>query len=259
MGTHLYNFVRSFKDKRITKVFLIDFLFFTIFLLAVLGFNSYMEGQSSQIGVSAEELQELMVNNPLEAKAILSSLTGFFTLFIVGFLFIFIGGFIAYSYTRKLVWNRLSHNRTKLWRWTGINITLLIVYILFLPIFLIIRFLATTLLGFFGITSIYSNNIITLASLLFLVIFTFLTYYNFSLCYQVFNSIGKTFSIIKRRWNRLWRAYLFIMLTTILLSLVTSFLKKQLLYQATLYSIITGISTLLLFAWIRIYLVRIIK
>jgi hypothetical protein len=261
MNKHLQNYLHSFKNyKLITKVLLYDLLFW---LATLAGFSALFFNLSkkiAQFGATPQELQNIILQDPVKAQEIFAQLSSFLLTFSVGIIFILIGTLLLYSYTRKKIWNTISKHKTKYKRWNGVNLLLPIIYIilaiLFALIMLIVRLITTKL----SIQIIlFINNLVLILFVIFLLIFTFLIYYNFNKSYKVFKAIGDTFNLIKVRWYRLWRAALLITATTIIFSILQSFLKKQLIFHQTIYIIIAALLFLLFIAWARVYLIQTIK
>ena len=135
MNIHLNNYLKSFKNKSILKVFLYDAIFWLIIVGIFAIFLTYYQKRSLSLASSPQELQKLILSAPAQAQEVISQLNNFLFTFIGGFFILLLLSLFLYSYTRKKKWNYLSNNKTKYWRWNALNLILLIIYIILIPVF----------------------------------------------------------------------------------------------------------------------------
>ena len=103
---------------------------------------------------------------------------------------------------------------------------------------------------------IFTKSINAFFVLLFTV-FVFLAYYSFANKNKVWESVGNTFHLIKKHCSKLWKMFLFIVFTGLIISIISFYIEKQLFLQPLWITTSVSIGILLLFlSWMRLYLVK---
>ena len=251
-----FTFSKSFR-----RNFIVDVLTVVVITLLFLGFGAFLEQKANEIsdGKSIEQLKVDLLAGDVESNQLfVDNIRSFTYYFVGGGIILLLLTFILFSYSRQLIWkNSLKIN----WKWNGIILILLILFILYLLFYALVRLIVNSYLTFGNQTSadIFSQSLNAFFFLIFIT-FTFLTYYNFVHKNKVWETIGSTFSLIKVKWAILWKSFLLIVLTGIIISIITYYIQKQLIFQPAWVTSSLSIGILLLFlSWTRLYLVDTIK
>jgi len=259
LNKHLTDYFHSFKLKKEQWYpFLVDSVFLFLFTWAVVFFSNLITSKAYLIsqGKTADQLKQMLLSMEIDkATAFLSGLKSFFLTFIIGLIVIVIGSLLLFSLSRKLIWTYLLKKKTPYWKWNGLNLVLIIQVIIFLLIFGVLRILLGTIFTLFK-SQIVLDIFYALFSLftgIILVLYLFLVYFSFTEKYAVWNSIGQAFHLIKVKWSNLWPAFLLILATFGILSLLLWPLNYWLVSYKTLLLILNTLLTLFFLAWARVY------
>jgi len=265
MNKTLKSYLNSFKEQKIIRIFLIDFVFFTTIYLLAQGFNYFLQKKSAIFqGRTANEIQQLILSAPQEAQIILTQLKSFMILFFIGLIFLIVFTVLFYSLTRAYLWNYLLKNKlTKknYWKWNILVIVLIIPFIIYFFIALVIKLIITQLLFFINnqvVIQIINNYLILILFVIYL-IFIFLSYYVFTKKYNVWESLGEAFQLIKIKFKELKIIFLFSLLNLFVISVILFLLTYFLKYQQMLLLFFNLILFLLFLAWLRVYLVKVLQ
>ena len=256
-------FLNSFHDPtRIGKVFVIDtlaigalFVLWYIFLqiLTKLAYN--MSG-----GKTIEDIKaQILLGSPEIQQAFLSSIKTFVLVSIIGTIVAIFLTLLIFSYSRRLLWKELvdANLPRKVWKWLSLIVILFFFSLVLLTIFILLKYLLTLSFATQSTTFAVLNVLFNFS---FLVLFLFLgniIFYSFTTTQKIWLSIGSAFHLIKVKWSQLWRAFLLILGTGIIISFLTSLLTRIPSFQKPwIISTITLLLFLLYLAWMRIYLVK---
>ena len=265
MNKHFKNYYKSLKLRRsFWYTFLVDGVFLSVLSLVLYFFNNIITQKAYVIsnGKTVDELKAMLLSmDPVKAQGMLDSLRGFVFTFVGGLIVIIVGGFLLYSLTRKIIWNYLTKHKTKYWKWNTLTLVLIIpiiIYFVFFSIIKIVSQVGINLLTNLTISSLL-NSLVNLIGLVGGLIFVFLVYLSFSKNYLVWDSIGKSFHLLKKRWSRVWPLFFLSLLTALILSIIAWPFTKWFANQKIILAIISGVFSLIYLAWFRIYLYRTVE
>jgi hypothetical protein len=268
MNKHIWNYRDSFKFKKEHwRTLLIDAGFLGVMFTVISFFGNLIKKKAEMLsqGQTAEQLPQMLLNmQTVESEVFLASMQSFVITFIIGIVVILVGGLLLYSLTRKLIWDYLlqkKFNKKTYWRWNLLNLALIIPAIFYFLAFGFINLSLGYLFAKLNSQAILSAfyGLANLFLLFILVVFIFLVYYNFAKDYKVWESVGKAFSLIKEKWNKIGTMFLFILGTAVILSLVLWPLGNLLSGKPTALFSINAIISLFFLAWMRIYIFRTIE
>lgn len=256
------NYLKTFQQKdKLLVSFLSDLLSASLIVFLLYSFNSLLNYSSRSItgGRTVDELKVALVSGTIDnASQMLTNVKIFFFLATFGLVAVLLVILLIFSFSRAYLWYKLNGKKFSqkyFWRWNG---AVIVLFLLFLPYYLI-----------YGITKImfgsinFSNENIPylinqIVNYLFLVVFllfTFLVYYFFTHRYKVWGSIGDAFQSIKKYWSPLWKMFLIALLTGLVLSLISYFIIKSLVYQPSwITTLFRGFVLILYISWLRVYL-----
>jgi len=265
MNKHLRNYIRSFRfGKDYLYTLGLDVLFFGIIALALYSFNKLVTQQAYLIsnGKTTVELKQMLMSmDPVKAQAMLASLKSFVFTFVVGIVILVVGGFLLYSLSRKLIWNRLTGHKTKYWRWNILNLVLLIPLLIYLIFYSLVKIFLGSIISLMK-NQIWINifdSILSLGLLIGFLIFLYLVYSIFCKKYEVWESMGLGFKLIKKKWSRIWPLFIFSIITGLGVSLIWIPFNTWFFGQTIILGIISGGLSLIYLAWLRIYLYHTVK
>jgi len=277
MNNHFKNYFHSFKFKpTYWKTVFYDATFFILLTLIFSWMGRYLQQKSIEItaGKTPEQLQQMLASSPELLAVYLTQLKSFLVTVIILFFVLIIIFLFFYSLTRALIWNSLLKKKlTKktYWRWNTLNLALIFPLLIFGIGYLIIKVIFGLLINLIltinpdfyithstGMEIIRTvlNGTVSLILGLILLVFVLLTYYSFTQKYKVWVSIGEAFSLLKKKWSRIWRLILFSLITAVLLTLITYPLKMALLYRPLILTLIQLVVSILFIAWLRMYLLQ---
>lgn len=239
--------------------FLIDGGMIIILLLLGIAFTTILNAQAVALGAtSTEQLQQLLLSQPEQAQDIVLQLRSYVLFFLIGGLLFLLVTLALSSLSQALIWNILTRRKLSLksyGKWNLFHLALLIPLLFILLLYLIIRIGINTLLPLIvtnqNVYAIGSQFITALFGVFFL-LWYFSSCYSFTATNNVWESLGKSFSLMK---DQFFSLFTFSLLTIILLALLLlPFQNYFFLYpQRGLY--VQGAVFLLFLAWMRVYLV----
>ncbi|MBU0470854.1 MAG: hypothetical protein KKA62_03910 [Nanoarchaeota archaeon] len=268
MNVHFKNYLDSFSfKKRFWQIFAVDTA--TLFILTALWMTlgNLLTARAFAIsgGKSIEELKAVMLSGSLNAnEALLASIKSFVYIFTIGIIIATILTFIIFSLSRMIIWEKILKNKFS-WKsfskWNGLAVLVFFISLLYLLIFSLARMifnLSTLSLG--------ENTYLTLLQFLnyffFLafLIFVFVLFYSFTEVGKVWQSVSHASHIIKTRWSRLWKQFLLIYLTGLIVGFFISYLQRFFFqYPDWVYPVINLGLLLLYISWLRLYLLKAIS
>jgi hypothetical protein len=253
--------LKSFKLSNKLKItFLIELVFMTIIVSLASLFNWLLTVKSNTFsnGQTPEQVKLLFASmGPDQMNSFVNQLQSYLYFLIIGFIIIAVTTLILFSLSRAMIWSKLLKNKLSIknWkRWVLLNIAILVPILLFLIIYAIVKIMINLI-----ITSVITNNnallivnlVINYALFLFLLIFIFLVFYSFAKDQKVWQSIGHSFSLIKKTF---WKYYLFVLIVSLLMNVIGY------LISLLIASLIINMILLVLFiSWARVYLVKVLK
>ena len=265
MNKHIKNYLRSFKFKKEHwYTLIVDGLFLGILTGTLFLFNSLIVQKAYLIsnGKTADEIKQMLLSmDPVKAQAFLDTLKSFVFTFAIGLIILVVGGWFLFSLSRKLIWNHLTKHRTKYWRWNVLNLVLIVPLLIYLILFGLTKIIFNSLIAIinnqFWVS--FFNSAFNLFFLMGFISFTFLIYYNFSKKYEAWDSIGKSFHLIRKKWSRIWPLFLLSLGSAVILSALLWPVTKLFTIQSTGAVAFSGVVSLFYLAWFRLYLFRTIK
>lgn len=278
MNKSLQNYFHSFKFKKnFLQNFIADLISFSVILGFFFWLTSTLQAKMLAIsgGKSTEQIQQMITTaTPEELVPFLTGLKSILVLGIFGLIFFAALSLLLNSLTNAYIWNTLSERKlTKknYWRWNLLNLGLIIPVTIFGIFFLVCKLLLTYLFDklltispnfYFAhpqlmetIKLLFQNCLNQFFFIAFLMML-FLIYYSFVKEYKVFVSIGDSFKIIKVHWNKLWRWFIAVFLTSLIVGIMVNLLVRLLSYHQNLIFVFTAIILLFFISWARIYLVK---
>jgi hypothetical protein len=240
-------------------LFLIDLLLAGILLGALLSFNGFLNARAESLtgGKSVEEFKSgLLTASENQAKEVLSQVKILALSLFLGGAILLIFSLLLFSYSTKLSWEILLNkfNWKKYWRWNGLTIVLTLFALLWALIYLGVFFLTRVVFSADSFLVMWFLRFLGLIFLLLFLLLAFLVNYSFVHKYRVWEALGEGFHLLKKFFY--W-PLLLITVTSILISILT-FLLGKLTSQEWVYNIISGVLFLILLAWMRIYVVKVI-
>lgn len=278
MNKSLQNYFHSFKlKKNFLQTFLADLISFSIILGFFFWLTSTLQAKMLAIsgGKSAEQIQQMITTaTPEELLPFMTGLKSILVIGILGIIFFVTLSLLLNSLTNAYIWNTLTEKKlTKknYWRWNLMNLGLIIPVTIFGIFFLVLKLVLTYLFNklltispnfYFAhpqlmetIQLFFQNSLNQFFFVAFLLML-FLIYYSFVKEYKVFFSIGDSFKILKTHWNKLWRWFMAVFVTSLIVGIMVNLLVRLLSYQQNLIFVFTAIILLLFISWARIYLIR---
>ncbi|GEM_PF-5367709 len=255
-------YLKSFHDPiRIGKVFVIDtvaigalFLIWYVFLqiLTKLAYN--MSG-----GKTIEDIKaQILLGSPEMQQALLTSIKTFVLVSIIGTIVLIGLTLLLFSYSRLFLWKELVHAKHKLGKWVALLLLLLVFLVVYVVIVILLKYIVSLALGNISNTLfLIVNTLFNFSFMLVGILFVNLAFYTFTHTAKILESVANTFHLIRTKWSILWKAFLLMLVTGIIISLLTSFITYLLYLQPTwINSVVTILLFLLYLAWMRIYLVK---
>ena len=268
------NYFNSFKFKKEHWISIaIDAGFFGTIVIFFAWFNSYLESQTQVLmqGKTVEQIQALIQSGaPEKAAQYLGQIQSYLVVFVLGAVFLVVGTFLLYSFSRGLLWNYLTSKKLiwkGYWRWNLLHLAFIVPIFIYLFFVLIIKLFTGWLINFIITlpTNFYYNNaafmdgvslvlntLISFTLFLLFIILLFFTYHSYAKNNKVWPSIGDGFKLIKIHKKKLWIVVLLMLVTALVMTTVLFLLRNLLLSQSILSGIIHAIISLLFVAWLRI-------
>ncbi len=247
----------SLKEKIVLKLFVMDSIFVLFFYFATNLFGSLIIKQTVALtgGRTVDQIQQLILNNPEQAQAVVGNIKLFLFTFFGGVILILVSSYLLFSLSRFIIWNKLLNkkfDKKRYWKWNLLQLLLLGLFIVYLPIVFVSKLLINFLIeGMPAKINTFLNLTSNLLLMLVFVTFVFLVYYSFTKKYQVWNSVADVFALVKKKWTKLWKYFLLVLGTGLLLNLIL------MLLQPVLTNIVLNIAIFLLFlSWARAFLVK---
>lgn len=261
----LQQYFKSFRvDERFWKTFLVDFGIIVIITLLWLGFGHVLNSLAYNISEGKDVAQlklELLSGDVHKNEQFLASLKWFTAVFVAGSIGLGIGSLFLFSMGQSYIWCILQQQRysfKKYWRWNGLILMVTLLFTLYFLIYALVRTGITYFIPFSNDT-VYAITMSALLAIFMIAFFMFLQiiFFFFQEKYKVWESIGHGLQLITLRWSVLWKYYILIMMTGVVVSIVQYFLQKQLPFQSQW--IVIGVPLALLFlylAWARLLLLK---
>jgi hypothetical protein len=251
-------FIDSFKlDKEYARNLAIDAAALAILALLLLGYGSIMKTKTEQMtnGQDPEIFkQQLLSISPEEAQDFVKNVQQFVVLFVLGLILIVAASLGIFSYSRQLIWQK-RFNKKQFWKWNALTLLLMVFTILYLAFYFIVRVVVNLLLRiqdqslFFALQTTLSA--IFLMAFLF---FVFRLFKTFSQRRKVWESLGETFSSIKRDWNILWKKYLLAAVVGAGISVLLTMAEKEFYYKGPIFNLVLSLAVFVIFfGWVRRY------
>ncbi|MEW5896278.1 MAG: hypothetical protein AB1668_01170 [Nanoarchaeota archaeon] len=284
MNIHFKNYLDSFRlGKKYLLTLLIDALSFSVIAALWLVFGNILTARAYVIseGRSAEELKLLMLSGSLEAnKLLLANIKAFVFTFIIGLILAVVITILVFSLSRMLIWDKVlggsssfSSSSSKFaWKnfkkWNGMTLVLLLLSAVYALIYgllkVIINFLTSSLSE---TVFLWVNRGVNYLFFTIFILLMFIVFHSFSREHKAWLSVGDAFHQIKVSWPKLWRLFIFVVLTgtavSAVLSLVTFLLLKLfpslspvLMLHPGFLPLLSMAVGLLLISWIRLYLFK---
>lgn len=245
----------------------IDAVTVTVITLLLLAFGKLLETRAYAIsgGRGTEELKAWLLSASVEtSQAFLQNIKSFTYTFIIGTVLVIALVIMIYSLSQKLVWGALLNvpfSWKRYWRWNWLTAILGILLLVYLLLYIIVQTLFNVI-PWEGTSYLLATKMLSFLFILFFFLFLFLVFYSFTHSNKVFESIGTAFHLLKLHWSKLWRMFLLVLLTGLVLNLLLSFLQRFFLaaslFRSTpqLFTLLSAVVFLLFLAWLRVYVVQ---
>ena len=263
MELNLKGYLDSFRDKYIVLSTVVDVVFFAVMGPILYLFKLFTDSKTQEFlgGRTQQQLQDVIVNNPEQGQIIAQQLQSFMINFGLGVILIVLLSLFLFSLTRGYLWNKLlnkNFTKKKYWRWNSLNLALILPTLIYLVFVFIVRIIYLQTYSAINNQAAFSfiSEIISLVLIVIYLIFLFLIYYSFTFRYKVWQSIGEGFKLVKTRWNTIWRSFIFMLITLVILTVITSLLTRLFPFQETLLIYVDSVLLILFVAWMRVYLLR---
>ena len=250
-------------SKLLTKTVLIDLvtIFFIMFLFLTLGNSVKDKTLDATQGKTIEQIKIDLVSSTKEAEQLTKNIKGLVFILIGGLILATLLTIAAMTYSRMYIWDKLiNHNFKKKYAFKWLAILILTAVILFVAGLgaILLRLILNLVVSF---TSDYAIDIyVRITNMLFFVAFMFLYFIilnTFSKTKKVFESIGKSFENIKQNFKTHAKKYLRILIFSIVLSLITHYVMRLVIYQSQwIITLTSSIFLLTLVGVTRIYLTK---
>jgi hypothetical protein len=235
--------------------FVVSFYFLFLFL------GSFFTKKMESLNLDPAKLQEYIAGpSPEQFLASIEILRGFLVTYFLAMVLFFILLLAVFSLSRAYIWHRLTKKKfsfKKYARWNllvpvlvlGAGIYAFIALFTKLIIMGTIRIFITSGRILQGI-----SQTLDFALILIYIIIILLTFYHFTHSYKVFESLGKSFSTIKKKWKQLWPFFLFSLAVAFLPVIVTLPWIETLSFYPNEQVWFSAIFTFVYLAWLRGYL-----
>ena len=239
---HIWNkFKESWRvDIRFLYVFLLDLLFYAIFVPCFLLYVFFINKKAEILGniLGTQDVASYMTAaSEFELSLMTIDMKSFVLTFIIGAIIVFLIGLFAYSLSRILLWNLLAKKKFNFVKYLKFNllnlmllISLLIVGLIYSLLMFISRLVFAILFLFLALAVIY---------------FIFILYLEFVKTGRIFHSIGNTFKKMDKR------VYLLSLPVFLIISFILTVIG--LFISQNLYSIIAAAVYILFAVWMRFF------
>ena len=225
MNSHLKVFFDSFKlNSKLFYTFVIDAFTFIFITLMLLGLGELLKWQSLVIsqGKTPEELKVMLLSGTVESsQAFLSQIKLLLFFLIFGLLLFLILALLIFSLSRALIWLKLFNKKfswKKYWSWNLMTIVLTFLALIYLVFYGIARIVLNIFVLMGGEKTYLVIKYSTFGFFLFsFIILMFLVYYSFAEKGVVWHSVGNAFVLLGKYWSRLWKMFILILLTWLVL------------------------------------------
>lgn len=272
------NYLASFKlKKNFIHIFLTDVVAFSLIFVLFFWFSKYLQNKSTQLmqGRTAEEVQKLLVSsNPEQILPFLLEVRSFLLIALLFLIVLIAASLFIFSYSRAMIWhNLLKRKLNKHWRWNLLNISLIVPLAIFGFAYLIVKLITALFVSLifkfipgFSVSypqfvqGVYSvvNNIVSFYLILLMVVLIFLIYQQFTFRYRIWDSIGESFKLLKKKLKPILKLVFLAMLTALVLTLVLLPLKKFIIHLPMVYGLVNLVIAAIYFAWLRLYVLRVV-
>jgi len=266
MNKHLQNYFNSFKLKsEFFCTLIVDGLSIGVIIGLFFFFAKFLESKAMQLtgGQDVLQLKQMMLTaSPETVQLFAAQLKSFVLISFIGGIIIILAALFIFSLSRSLVWYKLLKiklTKKNYWKWNTFNLILLVLLLVYCFIFIIVKIVLVQLVSLINNPTLLQlfNNFLTLIGILIFISFLFIAYYSFAQKYKVWIAIGNAFNLIKSKWTKLWKVYLFALLTLTVISIIIFYIEKALMYQSGWLGILLSTIIFLLFiSWARIYLLK---
>ena len=269
MNKNLRTFFDSFKFNRnhwfsfavdVVAVLVITFLF--------LGLGNILAAKAYAIsnGKTADQLKiDLLTATLEESKDFLANVKGFAFYFFAGTIFAVLASLFIFSFSRMVIWSRVLQqkiSKKRYWRWNLVVLTTGLLLIPYLLVYFLLRLILDALICLIsnGIILVVYVQAIKALFILAFILFAFLVSYSFVQNYKVWLSVGNAFHLLKEKWKDLWKAFLFAVVTSVVISFFLMYAQKFLFLQPIWLGVSVNLGVFLLFlTWMRLYVLRTIQ
>lgn len=265
---YFQNYFNSFHvGKKFWLLFLIDGLAVSIITLLWLILGNMLTAKAYAIsgGKSVEELKMLILSGSLETnQLLLSNIKTFVFTFYIGVIAAIIVTLLLFSLSRMIVWEKII-NSTFSWKnfkkWNGLILAFLLLMLVYGLVWVMVRLIVNIFINLMNETAfIILSQVINFIFIIAGICFMFLLFRTFQKTHQVWHSIGDTFHVIKVSWSKLWKQYLFILFTGLIIGFIVSYLQRFFFQLPNwLFPLISTLIFLLFFSWMRMYVLNLNK
>ena len=241
-------------SKRLWSAFLLDALFVTYVVLTFSFFGGYINEHVQKLsgGKTPEQLQQSLVTlSPEKLQLFLSDLKSFLFVFLGGLFVLILSSYLLFTLTQALIWSGLHNKSFHYSRWNVMVFITACLGLLYLLGFFIIKLGLAVFLQVVKLTMIMPilNQLLILLFVVFVFLFSCHVFSSYAQEPSVWRSVERAFHLLS------WKHFLFCSLTLLILSLISWFTQKYLLFNVIepVKMAVTIALFLLFLAWMRKY------
>jgi len=258
-------FFNSFKlSSDFLYILFYDLLFYGIIRPLIYLFSYLMSRKMSAIDPDIlsklNSLANVTASQSLQIQQAAQAMNSFFYTLIIGVILMILITLFAFTLTRALIWNHLLKKKFDIKKYLRFNLLNLVLAVILAVILYILLKIRIGITGLF--VKISFNFAVVLSGILYLLIFIAIIYFvslvyiNYTKKAEVFGSLTRVFRLIKTRFQKISISYLFILLASAVITLIA---MLRWLLPVYLQSYLNYALVLIFLAWMRIYIVKIIK
>jgi len=250
------HFFRSFTEKKILHIFLLDASFWAFLALLFSGLGKLLKTQSENLlqGRTPEEVQQLILTNVAQTETFLSGLKTFFFTLLGGTFLALLVFLLLISLTQGLIWHFLSAKKFKNYgKWNLLHLALIVPLMIYLFFFFMFKLGLNQLLALLSNQTLmtFFNDLFVFFALLIFAFYLFAIYYSFLKEHKIWHSLGEAFHLLKINFPKLGKVFLLSLATALILGLINVLLAKLSLPNLIFWSNL--FLSLLYLAWLRVY------
>jgi hypothetical protein len=260
-------FIDSLKLKsNFLYIILYDLLFYVIFVPIFLLFSLVLNNKAAALdpeliaNIDAASITNVTAAQTQDLRLLAQSMQNFIYFFAIGIILLIIICLLAFTLSRASIWNYLLKKKFNFKHYLKFNLLNILLAVILAVIIIIILILRTVIIMPLVLVSL--NFALLISSLLFLIIFTAIIYFvsliyiNYTKTTKISEAFNKTFKLLKTKFADISYSYLFILVVSIIISLLARLIWFLPFYLQRYFNFAV---ILIFLAWMRIYIINVIK